>query len=134
MSLRNMAVYDGITTEPVFAGDALALVGSPTVIQNGFQLMCSTDLNFRTRRSLTIKSRPPAYNPKTKTWTKQKSTASFTIPEVGTDGEIMYNTFRFEFEIHPAASDGVANALQGAAQSILADVNFRNYLKTGSLD
>jgi len=134
MSLRNMAIYENpLTAPPTFDGSPLPFVGSAATIQNGLQLVCSSDTNFQTRRVVTFKSRAPSFDAKTKTWSKQKTSFSYVIPAMVNDA-VVYSTIRIEVETHPAVDATILDTLLVGGKSLIFDSNVLTFLKLGSLD
>lgn len=134
MSLRNMAIHGSITTPAVLGGTAINLVGSPVQIPNGIQLVDGSAENYALRKVCTIKTRPPVYDSKTKKWSKIKTTMSFTYPELGADGEVVFNTLRIEKEVSPLAAAGVTTALKAFGISALASTDAASFWDLGTTD
>jgi len=105
MSLSNLAITVG-------TGVSLAMSETGTVnlkadgvtIQNGLHLTCLDDPDFRVRRQMTLKTRPSVYDPKTKLFSKEKTSMSFVHPTDVGGGVIAFNSVRTEVEFHPSLS------------------------------
>lgn len=132
MGLKTMSLTTGATLA-ASGGSALAFAENGVTIVNGIQLMVPADADYQTRRTVTIKSRPPSINPKTGAYSKDKKSFSYTLPLVLTDGSIVFNTVRVEREVHPTLAAAAALDLIKVAAQMCFDSDVENFWANGSL-
>lgn len=104
MSLRDLALYTmtGFTpaSTPPEGGTAVDLALSPVPVQNGLQLIFADDVGTTNRRSVTFRSKPATYDPKTKTWSKQKRSISLSEPRTNEiTGAMQSAALRIELDV-----------------------------------
>jgi len=132
MGLKNMSLKAGSSigasggTDQVFAETGIT-------IQNGLQLMVPADTDYQTRRTCTIKYRPPTLDPKTGRFSKDKKTMVYTVPFVLTDGSISFQVVRVEREVHPTYSAANAAELCVIGAQLFGDVDVAAFWATGSM-
>jgi len=120
MSLKNMTLLDAGTIA-VTNGTALVFAEDFQQIPNGVHLVVPADADFKTRRQLTIKLRPATVNPRTGALSKDKKSMCYAVPEVQTDGSIMYSTVRVEREMAPSADAALAVSMNSIGAQMLTD-------------
>jgi len=140
MSLRNLAlkaiidsaVLSTITT-PVGAPDR-ELASSPNVVSGGLQLFFVADLNSAVRRSITFRAKAPAYDAKSKTWSKGRREVALSTPMEVSPGVYQSLTARASIEA-PASctSDEIIIKIDELCQ-VLKDSAAQLFLKVGTLD
>jgi hypothetical protein len=98
--------------------------------------MKSDDPDFATRRVVTYKTRPPIYDARTKSWSKQKRSVSIASPGIDELGNIVYDTIRVELETAASTSIEDCNKLRGlAAYAIVGiDGTADTFWQLGSVD
>lgn len=131
MGLKNMSLTANGTVS-VTGGAAVVYADDGVTIQNGVHLIVPADANYQTRRSATVKYRPPSFDVKTSTFGKDKKTVSMTFP-ILVDGQVKFNTFRLEREIHPATTAEQAAEINSLAAQILTSSGPVGFWATGSL-
>jgi hypothetical protein len=122
MGLKTMSLLAGATvsasggTAQVFATDGIT-------IPNGLHLIVPADADYQTRRSATVKYKPPVLEPKTMTFSKDKKTISYSWPCVQADGSLKFAVLRVEREVPVtmSAADCVLMNLIGAQLLIAAE-------------
>lgn len=132
MALKNMSLTASGTIS-VSGGSALAFVDNGVSIANGIQLVVPADTDFQTRRIATAKYRPASIDPKTATYGKDKKSISLTLPQVLTDGRVVFNTIRVEREVHPSLAAASVTELNKLGAQLLIDTDLDNFWATGSL-
>lgn len=132
MGLKNMSLQAGSTigatggTAQVFADDGVT-------IQNGLHLIVPADADYQTRRSATVKFRPPVIDPKTGSYSKDKKSISYTLPITLADGRVVFNVIRIEREVHPSLSAANAAELNVIGAQLLTDSDVTAFWASGSL-
>lgn len=132
MGLKNMSLLAAATMS-TSGGSALAFADNGVSIPNGIQVIVPADSDYQTRRVATVKYRPPTVDPKTGVYSKDKKSISLTLPQVLTDGRIVFNTIRVEREVHPSLSAAMAVELNKLAAQLLIDTDTDAFWATGSL-
>lgn len=132
MGLKNMSLQSGATSS-VSGGSAQVFADDGVTIQNGLHLIVPADTDYQTRRSATIKYRPPTVDPKTGSYSKDKKSISYTLPQVLTNGTVVFNVIRIEREVHPSLSAANAAELNNIAAQLLYDSDTSAFWASGSL-
>lgn len=132
MGLRNMSLLTGATVSST-GGVALVFADNGVTIQNGVQVVVAADTDYQTRRSLTAKVRPAGLDPKTNVYGKDKKSVSYTIPQVLSNGSVVFNVIRIEREVHPACSAANALDLNKIGAQLLTNSNMDNFWLVGSV-
>lgn len=132
MGLKNMSLLAGATIA-ASGGTALGLSDDGQSIQNGVHLIVPSDENYQTRRQATAKFRPPTIDPKTGLSGKDKKSISYVMPEVLSNGQIVFNTIRIEREVHPSLSAANAIELNKIGAQLLTCSDTANFWGVGSL-
>lgn len=132
MGLKTMSLLADASIS-VSGGTALAFAEDGVAIAGGVHLIVPSDSNYKTRRMVTAKSRPPSYDAKTATWSKDKKSISLVLPIVLADGRTVFNTVRVEREVHPDLAAADAAELNKLAAQLLADADTADFWATGSL-
>lgn len=133
MGLKTMSVQEGAVTVSATGGTTLTFAEDGQTIQNGVHLIVPADSDYATRRSLTVKYRPPTLNPKTGSYTKDKKSMVFTRPVILTDGSVAFNVLRIEREIVPSTSVAERDMLNIVGAQLLVDSEAGSYWATGSM-
>lgn len=132
MGLKNMSLQAGSTVS-VTGGTAQVFADDGVTIQNGLHLIVPADTDYQTRRSATAKYRAPVIDPKTGSYSKDKKSISYTLPQVLTDGRVVFNVIRIEREVHPALSAAAAAELNVIGAQLLTDADASSFWASGSL-
>lgn len=132
MGLKNMSLQAGSTVS-VTGGTAQVFADDGVTIQNGLHLIVPADTDYQTRRSATAKYRAPVIDPKTGSYSKDKKSISYTLPQVLTDGRVVFNVIRIEREVHPALSAAAAAELNVIGAQLLTDADVTSFWASGSL-
>lgn len=132
MALKNMSLLAGATVNAT-GGTAQTFVDDGVSIPNGVHLVVPADTDYQTRRTATVKYRPPSIDVKTGMYSKDKKSVSYTFPMVLSSGQVVFNVIRVEREVHPAlAATDAAELLKIAAQ-ICTDADTAQFWASGSL-
>lgn len=133
MGLKN-ASLTAEATIAVTGGSALAFASDGMSIQNGVHLIVPADLDYQTRRQMTVKNRPPTLDPKTGAWGKDKKSISIAFPAILADGRTVFHTLRLEREVHPSIDPGYAVELNKLGAQALIDADMADFWAVGSLE
>lgn len=109
MGLRNMSLLLDATIA-ASGGSPIVFADDGVTIQNGLHLIVPGDEDYQTRRQATVKFRQPTLDAKTGVYGKDKKSISFAWPLVLSSGQVVFNTYRQEREVHPLLS--AADCLQ----------------------
>jgi len=132
MGLKTISLLAGATvgasggTAQVFATDGIT-------IQNGLHLIVPADTDYQTRRTATVKYRPPVLDPKTSTFSKDKKTISYSKPCVQTDGSIQFAVVRLEREVPVTMSAADALEMNLIGAQLLTDSEAAGFWATGDM-
>lgn len=132
MGLKTMSLQAGSTVS-VTGGTAQVFADDGVTIQNGLHLIVPADADYQTRRAATVKYRPPTIDPKTNSYSKDKKSISYTLPQVLTNGTVVFNVIRIEREVHPSLSAASAAELNVIGAQLLTDSDASGFWATGSL-
>jgi hypothetical protein len=133
MGLKIMSLLASATVA-ASGGSALAFATDGVSIANGLHLMVPADADYQTRRQVTVKNRPPAFDQKTSSYGKDKKTMSLTLPLVLVDGRVVFNVIRVEREVHPTLTAAAALELNKLAAQLLTDADTTDFWANGSLE
>lgn len=132
MGLKTMSLQAGATIS-VNGGSAQVFADDGVTIQNGLHLIVPADADYQTRRQATVKYRPATLDSKTGAYGKDKKSISYTLPQVLTDGRVVFNTIRIEREVHPSLSAASAAELNVIGAQLLIDNDVASFWAAGSL-
>lgn len=132
MGLETMSLLTGATLS-ASGGTALVFAKDGQTIQNGLHLIVPADADYQTRRSATVKYRPPTLNAKTGAYGKDKKSICYAQPILLTDGSVVFNTLRLEREVHPLTSAAAALDLVIVGAQMCFDADVTAYWATGSM-
>jgi len=131
MGLKNMSLLSSATITPS-GGTALVFSDDGVTIQNGVHLVVPADADYRTRRSITAKYRPPVVD-KDGVYTKDKKYLSITIPQILASGKIVNNVWRVEREVHPELAAASCTEGNKIAAQLLFDADLDAFWASGSV-
>lgn len=132
MGLKTMSLLSGATVAAT-GGSALAFAEDGVSIANGIHLMVPSDSDYQTRRVVTVKQKQPTLDPKTGSYGKDKKSISLALPQVLTDGRVVFNTVRIEREVHPSLAAADALELCKLGAQLLVDGDVADFWANGSL-
>lgn len=132
MGLKTMSLLSAATVSAT-GGTALAFADDGVSITNGLHLIVPADADYQTRRSVTVKYRPPTIEPKTGAYSKDKKSMCLALPVVLSTGQVVFNTIRIEREVHPSLSAASAAELCSLGAQMLTDADAVAFWATGSL-
>lgn len=133
MGLKSMSLAANATSVAASGGTALAFADDGVSIPNGLHLIVPSDSDYQTRRNATVKYRPPALDPKTGSYGKDKKSICFAKPMVLADGRVVFNTIRIEREVHPSLSAAECVELNKLGAQLLTDTDTDAFWASGSL-
>lgn len=132
MGLKSMSLSASATVS-ASGGSALVFADDGVTISNGVHLIVPADADYQTRRTVTAKYKPPTVVPKTGAYGKDKKSISLTLPQVLTDGSVIFNVIRIEREVHPSLPAETAVEMNNLAAQLLVDSDVTAFWATGSL-
>jgi len=133
MALKNMSLLEGAAVVATTGGTALVFSEDGQTIQNGVHLIVPADTSYTTRRQCTAKFRPPTLDAKTGVYGKDKKSISYAVPQVLTNGSVVFNTIRIEREVHPDMTAANALQLNKVGAQLLSDTDLDNFWATGAM-
>jgi len=133
MGLRTMSLLQGATSVAASGGSALVFADDGQTITNGVHLVIPSDSDYQTRRQATVKYRPPTLTASTGVYSKDKKSVSYTIPQVLSSGQVVFNTIRVEREVHPSCTPANATELNRIGAQLLTDSDTDAFWSAGSL-
>lgn len=131
MGIKTMSIPTGATLSAT-GGTAKVFADDGVTIQNGVHLTVPATTDYRVRESATFKYRPPALLTDG-SYTRDKKSVSFNIPQLLANGKIVNNVVRIEREVHPELSAANATDLNKMAAQMLFDADTDNFWAAGSL-
>jgi hypothetical protein len=132
MALKNMSLLAAATVA-ASGGSALAFAEDGQVIQNGLSLIVPTDVDYATRRRVTVKNKQPTLDVKTGVYGKDKKSMSLSKPLVLTDGRVIFNVIRCEREVHPNLPAADVLELNKLMAQMLVDADAVDFWAIGTL-
>lgn len=132
MGLKTMSLLASATLSAT-GGTALVFADDGVSIPNGVHLIVPADADYQTRRQVTVKYRPPTLNAKTGAYGKDKKSISLALPQVLSDGTVVFNTIRIEREVHPSLAQASVDELNKLGAQLLFDTDVTAFWATGSL-
>lgn len=132
MGLQNMSLTS-VSEIAVTGGSAIVFALDGQTVANGLHLACITDVDFATRRGITIKQRAATLDPKTGEYGKDKKSMVFVEPFITPSGRVFFNTWRIEREVHPLSVPGVIDEGNKLAAQLLIDTDAMNFWQLGTM-
>lgn len=132
MGLKTMSLLANATVAAT-GGTALGFSDDGVTIPNGVHLIVPTDVDYQTRRQVTVKYRQPSIDAKTGVYSKDKKSICLAQPVVLPTGQVIFNTIRVEREVHPSLSAEAALELTKLGAQFLIDSEAAGFWATGSL-
>lgn len=132
MSVSDMTLKTGAThnvtggSDNVFKPDGLT-------IQNGVHVVCVSDSDQLTRKTLTAKVKPSVVDAKTGKMSKDRKSILVVQPIQLSTGEVVYPLLRIEREAHPAMSDEQVNSFNELGSQILVGTACSSFWTTGQI-
>lgn len=112
---------------------AAQLTLSSISVNGGIQLQFEDDTEAANRRTVTFRNKPSVYDPKTKTWSKQKRTVSISGPVYQENsGTYQANAIRIELDVTATANAGDITKLLNFAGCALTSSDTRKFFTVGS--
>jgi len=134
MALKHLAVAENVTGGlPPITGTSLVFVDDSVTIPNGLHLICPDDVDYQTRRQITVKCRQASIDAVSGSYGKDKKTMTMTIPMVLPNGRVVFNTLRLERELHPSLSAELAANINMIGAQLLTTTDVLNFWANGSL-
>jgi len=130
MGLQNATILDG-TTVGFTGGTAHTMSPDGLQIVNGIHLIDASVADFRTRPSLTAKTKQPSLLPDG-VYGKGKKSMTLTMPKILTSGKQEFPNFRLELADHPEMSQAEIDKLKIWACQCIMDADFTSFWYTGS--
>jgi len=131
MGLKNMSIQSGATIT-VTAGTAMSFLDDGVTVPNGVHVTVPSTADYRVREHATFRFTPPKLLTDG-TYTRDKKTVSFTVPQILASGKVVNNVVRIERELHPELSAANAVEFNKRAAQLLMDSDTDNFWAAGSL-
>lgn len=131
MPIQSSVVKQNATSFTVVGGTDLTFAPDGVVVPSGTHVSVPADTDFRIRRNLTFRNRPPVYQ--NGIWSKGKQSFVFQIPIILADGSVSFDLFRGEREMHPEGSAAHGLELLFVSAQILFDSDFATFWSGGSV-
>lgn len=132
MSLQNCTVMSGATGLTVVGGSAETFTPDGLTVASGIHIADAAQPDFRIRKNMTAKNRPPVLN-SDGTYTKDKKSITIVAPKLLASGKTQFNLIRIEREIHPESTAAEAKELNMLGGQALSDTDFDAFWTAGSL-
>jgi hypothetical protein len=132
MGLKEMSLLTGATVA-ASGGSALTFAEDGVRVANGIHLIVPSDENYVTRRSATVKYRPPTFDQVTGSYSKDKKSISLTRPVQLENGRMVFCVIRVEREVHPELAASEVLELNKLAAQMLVDADAAAFWATGAL-
>lgn len=133
MSLQNAAIATGATSVAVTGGSQITFSPDGQAVVNGIHLVVTADVDFRTRRNLTVKQKSPTLNTSTGEYSKDRKSLTYVVPKILENGKTVFNLIRIEREVHPESSAADAFELNMVGAQLVSDPDFDGFWATGTL-
>lgn len=134
MGVQNATLLVGATVSAT-GGTSTAFVPNGASVNNGVQVVDSTNTNAVTRASVTVKTiKQAVLDMATGLFTgKTKRQAQLVRPKVLANGRVVFPLIRIELEVHPENTDAEISALMSEGAQLLTDTDFTSFWKVGNL-
>lgn len=134
MGVQNATLLVGATVSAT-GGTSTAFVPNGASVNNGVQVVDSTNTNAVTRASMTFKTiKQAVLDMVTGLFTgKTKRQAQLVRPKVLANGRVVFPLVRIELEVHPENTDAEITALMAEGAQMLTDSDFTSFWKLGNL-
>lgn len=113
-------------------GVAQPLVLSPVAVQGGVQLYFANDLDITTRRTMTFRSKPAVFDPKTKSWSKFKRSCNISGAVNDGYGNFQANAVRIEVDTTAGAPKEAVIQLLNLAAIALSSTHATDFWTKGT--
>lgn len=137
MGLKNLTLKDAGLLDRTFGGSTITLIEDGVVVPGGLHFITAeTDDSAPgvPKYTVTVRNRPAVLNPKTGLFGKAKRSISVSRPvQLSHGGSVVFNTVRFEMEMHPEFDEGKMTSLRDFALQFVALADVDAYWKYGSL-
>lgn len=131
MSLKNASLLTGATVSAT-GGTALVFADDGVTVPNGVHLVVPATADYRVRQNATCKFRPPALLADG-SYTRDKKSVSYTVPQILASGKVVNNVIRVEREVHPELGASAATDMNRIAAQFLFDSDTDNFWSAGSV-
>lgn len=113
-------------------GSDLTLTPDGVTVANGVHVSDAAQTDFRVRRNLTVKNKPPVLS-STGVYSKDRKSMTFVAPKLLASGETVFNLIRIEREVHPESTAAEALDLTMVGAQLCSDTDFTAFWSAGSL-
>lgn len=136
MSIENIDIKLGGDTVVTATGSSASFARDGVPVASGIHFVNIGQV-FPNQTQLTIKSRPPILDTKTGTYGKVKKSISLARPFSLPSGQVVFNTIRFEVEVHPLMDSyldpGASDDLIDQMVQLIASPALSAFRSNGSL-
>ena len=132
MPLSSAVVKTGATGLTVVGGSDETFTPDGVSIPQGLHLADAAETDFRVRKNMTIRNRPPTLD-NLGVYSKDKKSITIVAPKILASGATVFNLIRVEREVHPESTAAEALELNMLAGQALSDADFLSFWSAGSL-
>lgn len=130
MSIQNATILSGATVSAT-GGTTTTYAVDGVDVQNGIHVSDQAASDYRTRKGITFKARPPKVT-SAGTYTKGKHSATLAMPRSNLAGAIEYPLVRIELEYSAENTSAEIDEMMKQAAQLAFDSDFTNFWRTGS--
>lgn len=130
MAITNMSLLTGPTIS-VTGGTAQTFAPDGTKVNRGIAVSDVAVDSITSRHQAVFKNTPGTLQPD-KTWSKDRRTAKYVIPEVLADGSIDFATLEITLVKSPLRGATTVNALKEKGIQLIQDADCTNFWLNGS--
>lgn len=131
MALANATLVTGATIS-VTGGSTMTLAPSGKEVPEGIELIDVNAADYRTRTSVTCRSKTPAYNSGTQQYSKGRNFVTVIQPKILADLSTVFPTARIELDFHPEQTAAERLEMRKLLAQTLVDSDFETFWVTGS--
>jgi len=132
MPLNGAIIKTGASAMTPTGGSDETFTSDGISVSGGIHLADAAQTDFRIRKNMTIKNKPPTLL-SDGSYSKDKKSITFVFPKILASGKTIFNLVRIEREVHPetSAADALDLAMIGA--QLLTDSDFTAFWASGSM-
>lgn len=131
MPIQSAQIKTGATGLTVVGGTDMSFSPDGVSIPSGVHVSVATDADYRIRRNMTLKNKPPTLS--NGVYSKDKKALTFVAPKILASGATVFNLIRIEREVHPETSAAEALELNMVGGQGLSDADFASFWSAGNL-
>lgn len=132
MGLQSLVVKQNATAITPTGGTDVTFTPDGQTVPNGLHVADAAQADFRIRRNITFRNRPPALQPDG-TYSKAKLVISYSQPKLLASGKTTFNVRRLEIETHPETTAAEQAELDFVIAQLAGSTGTASFRATGSL-